>query len=159
MKHHYPKVIKEFFFPPRFFRTTKMSDTHKRKKGDSDSPLLSKTVSKMKLMEETEILKFQAELASDNPELMEGIKKLTESGLEYLTDFCQLHKVVIRGATISEIITNMLKDSLVNDHIQIRFGTDKDDKNYLWREIKAYKSAKLEEILETNIKLVMWQIL
>ena len=80
--------------------------------GGSDSPLQSKTISKMKLMEETENLKFQAELANnDNTELMEGIQKLTESGLEYLTDFCQLHKVVIRGATISEIITNLLKDS------------------------------------------------
>ena len=48
----------------------------------------------------------------------------------------------------------MLKDSLVNDHIQIRFGTDKDEKNYLWREVKAYKSAKLEEILETQMELI-----
>ena len=49
--------------------------------GDSDSPLQSKTVSKMKLMEQAEILKFQAELATnDNTELMEGIQKLTESG-------------------------------------------------------------------------------
>ena len=50
--------------------------------GDSDSPLQSKTVSKMKLMEKDEILKFQTELATnDNTELMEGIQKLTESGL------------------------------------------------------------------------------
>ena len=48
----------------------------------------------------------------------------------------------------------MLKDSLVNDHIQIRLGTDKDEKNYLWREVKAYKSAKLEEILETKMELI-----
>ena len=48
----------------------------------------------------------------------------------------------------------MLKDSLVNEPIQIRFGTEKDDKNYLWREVKAYKSAKLEDILETKMELV-----
>ena len=57
---------------------------------------------------------------------------------------------MIRKDTISDILTNMLKDSLVNEHIQIRFGTDQDEKNYLWREVKAYKSAKLEEILETT---------
>ena len=62
--------------------------------------------------------------------------------------------MVIRGDTISDIITNMLKDSLVNEHIQIRFGTDQDEKNYLWREVKTYKSAKLEEILETKNELV-----
>ena len=90
----------------------------------------------MKLMEKEEIVKFQNELATnDNTELKEGIQKPTESGLEYLTDFCKLLKVEVKGASISEIITNMLKDSLVNDHIQIRFGTDKDENNYLWKEV------------------------
>ena len=109
----------------------------------------------MRLMEQEEITKFQNELAADdNTELKEGIQKLTESGLEYLTDFCKLHKVEIRGASISEIITNMLKDSLVNDHIQIRLGKDTDEKEYLWKEVKAYKSAKLEEIIETQMELI-----
>ena len=98
-----------------------MSDTNKRKVSAAESPLQSKTVSKMRLMDQGEITKFENELAAeDNTELKEGIQKLTESGLEYLTDFCKLHKVDIRGASISDIITNMLKDSVVNDHIQIR---------------------------------------
>ena len=68
--------------------------------GEADSPLQSKTVSKMKLMEKDEILKLQNELATnDNTELKEGIQKLTESGLEYLTDFCKLHKVKVKGAS------------------------------------------------------------
>ena len=65
--------------------------------GDADSPLQSKTVSKMKMMEQEEILTFQNELATnDNTELKEGIQKLTESGLKYQTDFCKLHKVKIK---------------------------------------------------------------
>ena len=48
----------------------------------------------------------------------------------------------------------MLKDSLVNEPIQIRFGMEKDEKNHLWREVKAYKSAKLEYIPETKMELV-----
>ena len=114
-----------------------MLDSNKRKVGEADSQLQSKTVSKMRLMEKEEIVKFQNQLVTnDNTELKEGIQKLTESGLEYLTDFCKLHKVEIKGATINEIITNMLKDSLVNDHIQIRFGTDKDEKNYRGKKSK-----------------------
>ena len=67
--------------------------------GEADSPLQSKTVSKMKMMEQEEILTFQNELATnDNTELKEGIQKLTESGLEYLTDFCKLHKVEMKGS-------------------------------------------------------------
>ena len=109
----------------------------------------------MKMMEKEEILKFQNELATnDNTELKEGIQKLTESGLEYLTDIYKLHKVKIKGATIDEIITNMLKDSPMNDQMQIRFGSEKDEKNYLWKEVKAYKSAKLDEILENKMKLI-----
>ena len=78
-----------------------MSETNKRKIGEADSPLQSKTVSKMKLMEKDEILKFQAELATnDNTESIERIQRLTESGLVYLTDFCKLHKVEIRGLSV-----------------------------------------------------------
>ena len=74
----------------------------------------------MKLMEPGEITKFEMEpAAEDNTELKEGIQKLTESGLEYLTDFFKLHNVNMKGETISEIITNMLRDSVLNDHIQI----------------------------------------
>ena len=109
----------------------------------------------MKMMEKEEILKFRNELATnDNTELKEGIQKLTESGLEYLTDFYKLHKVKIKGATIDEIITNLLKDSPMNDQMQIRFGSEKDEKNYLWKEVKAYKSARLDEILETQMELI-----
>ena len=58
-----------------------MSESNKRKVGEADSPLQSKTVSNMRLMEKEEILKFQNELATnDNTELKEGIQKLTESG-------------------------------------------------------------------------------
>ena len=60
----------------------------------------------------------------------------------------------MRRDTISDIITALIKDSLVNDHIQIRFGSDLDEKKYLWKEVKAYKSAKLEEIIETKNELV-----
>ena len=81
-----------------------MSDTNKRKVSAAESPLQSKTVSKMRLMDQGEITKFENELAADdNTELKEGIQKLTESGLEYLTDFCKLHKVNMKGTTISEI--------------------------------------------------------
>ena len=52
----------------RFVRL-KMSDSNKRKVGDADSPLQSKTVSKMRLIEKEEIVKFQNELATyDNTE-------------------------------------------------------------------------------------------
>ena len=58
----------------------------------------------MKLMEPGEITKFEMELAAeDNTELKEGIQKLTESGLEYLTDFCKLNKVNMKGTTINDI--------------------------------------------------------
>ena len=101
----------------------------KRKKGE-ESPLLSKTVSKIKLMTQPEILKFQRDIESkDNPEIEECIRRLTESGLDYLKGFCQLNRV--RGDTISDIITALIKDTLVNEHIQIRFRTDQDKKNYL----------------------------
>ena len=97
--------IDQIALPPRTtknFSEFKMSDTNKRKISAAESPLQSKTVSKMRLMEQGEITKFQNELAADdNTELKEGIQKLTESGLEYLTDFCKLHKVEIRGASIS----------------------------------------------------------
>ena len=106
-------------------------------------------------MDQGEITKFENELAAeDNTELKEGIQKLSESGLEYLTDFCKLHKVNMKGTTISEIITNMLKDSVVNDHIQIRLGKETDKKEYLWKKVKAFKSAKLEEIIETQMELI-----
>ena len=88
-----------------------MGDSGKRKVSATESPLQSKTVSKMKMMDPGEITKFELEVAQgENTELKEGIQKLTESGLEYLTDFCKLHNVNMKGETISEIITNMLRD-------------------------------------------------
>ena len=42
----------------------------------------------------------------------------------------------------------------MNQHIQTRYGTDLDVKNYFWKEVKAFKSAKLEEIIETKSELV-----
>ena len=48
----------------------------------------------------------------------------------------------------------MLKDSVVNDHIKIRLGRETDEKEYLWKEVNAFKSAKLEEIIETQMELI-----
>ena len=94
-----------------------MGDSAKRKISDTESPLQSKTVSKMKFMDPSDITKFELEVAQgENTELKEGIKKLTESGLEYLTNLCKLHNVNMKGETISEIITDMLIESVVNDH-------------------------------------------
>ena len=42
----------------------------------------------------------------------------------------------------------------MEEHIQIRFGSDQEEKNYLSKEVKAYKSAKLEEIIETQMELI-----
>ena len=59
-----------------------MSDANKRKISTAELPIQSKTVSKMRLMDQEEITEFQNELAADdNTELKEGIQKLTESGL------------------------------------------------------------------------------
>ena len=124
----------------------------KRKKS-KDSPLTSKTVSKIKLMSQPEILKFQQDIKSeDNPEIKECILKLTESGVDYLNGFCQLNKAIVRGETISDIVSALMQKSLVDEHIQIRFCSDQEEKNYLWKEAKAYKSAKLEKIIETKSK-------
>ena len=132
-----------------------MGDSAKRKISDTESPLQSKTVSKMKFMDPSDITKFEIEVEQgENTELKEGIQKLTESGLEYLTDFCKLHNVNMKGVTIKEIITNMLRDQVVNDHIQIRLGDNTDEKEYLWKKVKAFKSAKLEEVLERQMELI-----
>ena len=106
-------------------------------------------------MDPSDITKFVSEVEQgENTELKEGIQKLTESGLEYLTDFCKLHNVSMKGVTIKEIITNMLTDQVVNDHIQIRLGDETADKEYLWKKVKEFKSAKLEEVLERQMELI-----
>ena len=132
-----------------------MENNQKRKASDNDSPLKSQPVSKMIFTDPSVITKFVSEVEQgENTELKEGIQKLTESGLEYLTDFCKLHNVCMKGVTIKEIITNMLIDQVVNDHIQIRLGDDTDEKEYLWKKVKAFKSAKLEEVLERQMELI-----
>ena len=59
----------------------------------------------------------------------------------------------MKGDTIKDIITNMLTDQVVNDHIQIRLGDETADKEYLWKKVKEFKSAKLEEVLERQMNL------
>ena len=67
----------------------------KRKK--DDSPLTSKTVSKIKLMSQPEINKFKQDMGTkDNPEIEESIAKITEIGLDYLKGFCLLNKTAMR---------------------------------------------------------------
>ena len=106
-------------------------------------------------MSQPEILKFQQDIEyKDNPEIEECIPKLTESVVDYLKGFCQLNKTIVSGETISDIVTALIQESLVEEHIQIRFGSDQEEKNYLLKEVKAYKSAKLEEIIETKSELV-----
>ena len=61
-----------------------------------------------------------------------------------------MNKAMVRGETISDIVTALIQESLVDEHIQIRFCSDQEEKNYLWKEVKAYKSAKLEKIIETK---------
>ena len=132
-----------------------MSTASKRKVNDMDSPLKTQPVSKMIHEDNNVIKKFVSEVAKgDNTELNTGIQKLTESGLEYLTEFCKLHKVNIKGGNVKDIITNMLTDEIVNDHIQIRLGDDTADKEYLWKKVKEFKSAKLEEVLERQMELI-----
>ena len=66
-----------------------MSSNSKRKVNDMDSPLKTQPVSKMIHADNNVITKFVNEVAKgDNTELNTGIQKLTESGLEYLTEFC-----------------------------------------------------------------------
>merc|ERR1711892_1630367 len=60
----------------------------------------------------------------------------------------------MKGTTITEIVTNLLKDDLVNEHIQIRLGDEQADKEYLWKKVKEFKSAKLEEVLERKMELI-----
>ena len=117
-----------------------MSTTTKRKLDDRDSPLKTQPVSKMIHADTNVITKFVNEVKKgENTELNTGIQKLNESGLEYLTEFCKLHKVDMKGDTITEIVTNMLKEEIVNDHIQIRLGDDSADKEYLWKKVKEFK--------------------
>ena len=132
-----------------------MSSTSKRKVNDMDSPLKTQPVSKMIHADNNVITKFVNEVKKgENTELNTGIQKLNESGLEYLTEFCKLHKVDMKGDTITDIVTNMLTDEIVNDHIQIRLGDDAADKEYLWKTVKEFKSAKLEEVLERKMELI-----
>ena len=66
-----------------------MENSQKRKASDNDSPLKSQPVSKMIFTDPNVITKFVSEVEQgENTELKEGIQKLTESGLEYLTDLC-----------------------------------------------------------------------
>ena len=132
-----------------------MSSTAKRKADERDSPLKTQPVSKMIHADTNVISKFETEVKKgDNTELNTGIQKLKESGLEYLTAFCKLHKVDMKGNTITEIVTNMLKEEIVNDHIQIRLGDESAEKEYLWKKVKEFKSAKLEEVLERKMELI-----
>ena len=132
-----------------------MSTTDKRKRDDRDSPLKTQPVSKMMHADNNVIAKFETEVnKGDNTELSTGIQKLKESGLEYLTAFGSLHKLDMKGTTITEIVTNMLKEDLVNEHIQIRLGDEQAEKEYLWKKVKEYKSAKLEEVLERKMELM-----
>ena len=63
-----------------------MANNQKRKASDTDSPLKAQPVSKMIHADPNVITKFVNEVEQgDNTELKEGIQKLTESGLEYLT--------------------------------------------------------------------------
>ena len=132
-----------------------MSTNSKRKASDTDSPLKAQPVSKMIHADPNVITKFVNEVEQgDNTLLNTGIQKLTESGLEYLTEFCKLHKVNMKGDTIKDIITNMLTDQVVNDHIQIKLGDETADNEYLWKKVKEFKSAKLEEVLERQMELI-----
>ena len=132
-----------------------MSSTAKRKVDERDSPLKTQPVSKMMHADNIVIAKFETEVnKGDNTELSTGIQKLKESGLEYLTAFGSLHKLDMKGTTITEIVTNMLKEDLVNEHIQIRLGDEQAEKEYLWKKVKEYKSAKLEEVLERKMELM-----
>ena len=95
----------------------------KRKK--HDSPLISKTVYKSKLMSQPEINKFQQCMGTkDNPDIEESIAKLTEIGLDYLKGFCLLNKTTVRGETISESVKVLIEDSLLNERIKIRLGSE-----------------------------------
>ena len=132
-----------------------MSTPAKRKLDDRDSPLKTQPVSKMMHADNNVIAKFETEVKKgDNTELSTGIQKLKESGLEYLTAFGSLHKLDMKGTTITEIVTNMLKEELVNEHIQIRLGDELAEKEYLWKKVKEFKSAKLEEVLERKMELM-----
>ena len=42
----------------------------------------------------------------------------------------------------------------MNEHFEIRLGSELDEKIYLWKLVKAYKSAKPEEIIETKSEIV-----
>ena len=63
--------------------------------------------------------------------------------MEYLKEFCLLNKITVQEETISQIVTALKEDSIVSEHIEVRLGTELDEKNYLWKVFKAYKSAKL----------------
>ena len=61
-----------------------------------------------------ELNTIQGTVSGDNPEIKDPITKLTEIGMEYLKDFCLLNKITVRGETISEIVTALIEDSIVN---------------------------------------------
>ena len=74
--------------------------------------------------------------------------------MDYLV-FCILNNnKKVRGDSNSEIVTALIVDSIVNEHIDVRLGSDLDEKNYLWKVVKAYKAAKLEKIVETKSDLL-----
>ena len=115
-KQHIFRILDKFsVLFPRFSEIFIMAGT-KRKK--DDSPLTSKTLSKIKLMSQPEIIKFIQDMGSkDNPEIEESIAKQTEIGLDYLKGFCLLNKTAVGGETISEIVTALIDESLVNKYI------------------------------------------
>ena len=83
-------------------------------------------------MSQPEINKFKQDMGKkDNPEIEESIAKLMEIGLDYLKGFCLLNKTAVRGETISKIITVLINELLMNEHIKIRLGSELGEKNYL----------------------------
>ena len=55
-----------------------------------------------------------------------------------------------KGDTVVEFVTALLEDKVVNEHIEVRLGSKQSVKVYLWKEVKAYKEAKLDEIIESK---------
>ena len=58
------------------------------------SPLVMRVVSKMKMIITEKQNKFKIELQSvNNPGIKSSVAKLTEIGVIYLKEFCDLHKI------------------------------------------------------------------
>ena len=92
-------------------------------------------------------------VSGENPEIKKSVAKHNEAGLDNLKGFCKMHKIKHQGNNVTEIIQAHLKDYIVNEHIEVQLNGEHGEKEYLWKEVKLFKEAKVESIVESCSEL------